>query len=161
MNQYALKCRKPQCITSSSDRVDATLQRFMPTRLAARQFLELRALSVKFQFEVRSKSHSHVNSSTNEMNCIVIGKPARIRGRGEEGVPLRIYQWKLIIHRKLNEHTRGFSASDQWSNLKEFMSKTRCMCVCVCVCARSGVFKYLRGHEDEKAGRILRSEDAS
>lgn len=34
----------------------------------------------------------------------------------------RIHPRKLIIHRKWNEHTRGFSTSDRWSNLKEFMS---------------------------------------
>lgn len=34
----------------------------------------------------------------------------------------RIHPRKLIIRRKWNEHTRGFSTSDRWSNLKEFMS---------------------------------------
>lgn len=49
-------------------------------------------------------------------------KPAHIKGSREEGVLLWIYQQKLIIHCKWNERTRGFSAADQWSNLKEFMS---------------------------------------
>lgn len=52
-------------------------------------------------------------------------KPAHIKGRREEGVLLWIYQQKLIIHRKWNERTRGFSAADQWSNLKEFMSERK------------------------------------
>lgn len=73
---------------------------------------------------IRSKSHLLIRSRSNEINCIVIGKPAHIKGTRGEGVPPRIHPRKLIIHRKWNEHTRGFSTSDQWSNLKEFMSES-------------------------------------
>lgn len=55
---------------------------------------------------------------------------------------------KLIIHRKLNEHARGFSTSDQWSNLKEFMSAS------ACVSARRRALIYLWGPEDPKVVRM-------
>lgn len=90
-----------------------------------------RALWVRFQFEVRSKTHLRLKSCPNEINCIVIRKPAHIKGMREEGVPQQIYQRKLINHRKWNEHTRGFSTSDQWSNLKEFMGEGACVYECV------------------------------
>lgn len=80
----------------------------------------LNSLSV---WGIRSKSHLLIRSRSNEIKCIVIGKPARIKGTRGEGVPPRIHPRKLIIHRKWNEHTRGFSTSDRWSNLKEFMSE--------------------------------------
>lgn len=93
--------------------------------------LNCRALRVRFQFEVRRKSHLRLKSRPNEINCIVIRKPAHIKGMREEGVPQRIYQRKLINHHKWNEHTRGFSTSDQWSNLREFMGEGACVSQCV------------------------------
>lgn len=96
-----------------------------------------RALRVRFQFEVRSKSHLRLKSCSNEINCIVIRKPAHIKGMSEEGVPQRIYQRKLINHRKWNEHTRdsprqihGAIWRSLWARVPACTSVCRISCSC-------------------------------
>lgn len=138
MKDYPENGQKQDCLCCSLDTVLSENRFQLPSCWgeqlhisALHSGFNCRALRVRFQLEVRSKSHLRLKSCPNEINCIVIRKPAHIKGMGEEGVPRRIYQRKLINHRKWNEHTRGFSTSDQWSNLKGFMGEGGCVYECV------------------------------
>lgn len=71
---------------------------------------------------IRNQSYLFIRSRTDEINCIVIGGKNLLTSKGMRGE--EVYPRKLIIRLKWNEHTRGFSPSDQWSNLKEFMSES-------------------------------------